>query len=319
MKITALKCEMCGGELVPDASGEYAACGYCHTRHSLETGEKIKVEYSGKIQLEGTSLDEMLQRANTLLNLGEWEKAHYAFQDIADRYPDRFEGWWGLLKVQAENDFERSVVNPQLPNVTEVLEYRETLYNRALGFADSESAAGIKAAYGPVLDKQAALMKKERDRQANEARYRTVTAVCRVVFFLLYAAAVFLYIKPVVSQAVMPEGSGFFGGLKWMLLTYYPPILLWVFLHEFVGGFTESKTGEKADGVGLFLALTAVNAVCIAIFDSSAGGILTIIIASIVLMVLGFLAGLAAMFAGTLLGGLICPGLKAILPKAKAK
>ena len=78
-----LKCKMCGGNLIPDATGRLSTCEYCGTVQTVPTGEDTQ-----KLNL--------FNRANRLRLDCEFDKAAALYEKLVTEFPEDAEGYWGL-------------------------------------------------------------------------------------------------------------------------------------------------------------------------------------------------------------------------------
>lgn len=104
----ALKCDMCGGNLIVDDSGLFSVCESCGARHSKERIQRKleEVKISGPIEVSGIqNADKIVENAQSFKVIGEWEKAKRAYKNLTDNYPNDYRGWWGLIECQTR-DFD---------------------------------------------------------------------------------------------------------------------------------------------------------------------------------------------------------------------
>lgn len=170
-----LQCEICGGYLVMNLSGDLADCESCGMQFKKETIQKMLVELSGPIKIDGAihveglaSLDKLVKNAEKLCELGEYDKAFAIFTKITSDYPEDYRGWWGLVTAWTHN-FEISArFSPEMRCIKEK--------NYALMLASGDNKENLVATY-ESWDKQcdAALEQKainEQKHLENEARIR---------------------------------------------------------------------------------------------------------------------------------------------------
>ena len=82
-----LQCELCGGNLVMDESGEFAACENCGMRFKKETVKKMIVELTGQVKVDGISnIDNLLNRAFGFLEDGNFKQADEYLDSLADLF-----------------------------------------------------------------------------------------------------------------------------------------------------------------------------------------------------------------------------------------
>ncbi|MBP3632943.1 MAG: hypothetical protein J6J43_00015 [Oscillospiraceae bacterium] len=99
-------CDICGGTLMMDKSGETAVCEFCGLKYpKARLQEKIQ-EIKGSVKVEGpvevvgiSTRKKLLDNAEMYLNLGQVGRAQATYTEIIEKYPEEPEGWWGLYKL----------------------------------------------------------------------------------------------------------------------------------------------------------------------------------------------------------------------------
>lgn len=88
--MVALICDICGGNLVMDANGEFAVCESCGMKHSKDRVKAKVQEIKGVVEVtKGEAEKErLLNNANTFMNLGELSNAENILIKLIDDYPD---------------------------------------------------------------------------------------------------------------------------------------------------------------------------------------------------------------------------------------
>ena len=82
--MAAIKCKMCGGDLVLTPDSTVAECEYCGTRQTVPTADSEK-----KLTL--------FARANRLRLACEFDKAAGVYENIVSEFPTEAEAYWGLV------------------------------------------------------------------------------------------------------------------------------------------------------------------------------------------------------------------------------
>ena len=172
-----LQCSVCGGALVMSDDGEKAVCESCGMSFKKETVNKMIMELSGPVKVEGIqNSDSLADRAETFLRLGETEKAHAAFRQMTDEYPADYRGWWGLTRLM---DWEKYFYDSGTGKAAMPL-----VCKRALEFAPEEAKEEIRTYFENQIsavktwtdqrhrDEQAATDQRHRDEQAAEEEYQ---------------------------------------------------------------------------------------------------------------------------------------------------
>ena len=115
--MAALICDICGGNLVMDSSGEYALCESCGMKHTKERVRTKVQEIQGVVEVtKGEAEKErLLKNAETFINLNEEKKALDIYTQLTNEYPDEYRGWLGIAKITT-NDILRilSAISPEL-------------------------------------------------------------------------------------------------------------------------------------------------------------------------------------------------------------
>lgn len=99
-----LQCNICGGKLVMDGSGEKAICSQCGVEYSKEVLQKLIV--SAQTQTSGSTenskADMLAQNGETYTQLKEYDKAEKVYAQMIDTYPQDWRGWWGTFQTQVK-------------------------------------------------------------------------------------------------------------------------------------------------------------------------------------------------------------------------
>lgn len=103
--MSALTCDICGGNLTMNESGDFAVCESCGMKHTKER-VKVKVqEIKGVVEItKGEAEKErLLKNAETFMKIGEIDKAKLLYEKIINDYPDDYRGWWGKVMIYSGN------------------------------------------------------------------------------------------------------------------------------------------------------------------------------------------------------------------------
>ena len=172
-----LQCSVCGGALVMSDDGEKAVCESCGMSFKKETVKKMIMELSGPVKVEGIqNSDSLADRAETFLRLGETEKAHAAFRQMADEYPADYRGWWGQTRLTdwGQYFYDSGLGAATMPEVCK----------RALQFAPEEAKKEIQDYFSEKVSsvkkqtdqrhraEQAAAEEQRRNAKAAEEEYQ---------------------------------------------------------------------------------------------------------------------------------------------------
>lgn len=95
--MAALTCDICGGKLIMDASGEFAVCESCGMQHSKERVKTKAQEITGVVQIDHSNMFEnYCTMANQYFETGELHKADEYCAKALEIDPKSCEMW--LLK-----------------------------------------------------------------------------------------------------------------------------------------------------------------------------------------------------------------------------
>ena len=102
-----LQCEICGGALVMQDG--MAVCESCGMKFSKEEVQKMVVELSGPIQIDGEvkvsgveDADVLYRRAKDYERIGELGDAYYTYSCATEKYPGDGRLWLGLATAQVK-------------------------------------------------------------------------------------------------------------------------------------------------------------------------------------------------------------------------
>ena len=104
--MAALRCDICGGSLMMDTSGEFASCESCGMKHDKRRMQQKAQEITGTVKIEGTvqvdginSADKLSTDAETYIKFGNIGAAMDTFEKLSKEHPSDYRGWWGLAKL----------------------------------------------------------------------------------------------------------------------------------------------------------------------------------------------------------------------------
>lgn len=118
----ALQCDICGGKLAMDVSGEFAVCESCGMKHTKDRMKQKVQEIKGTVKVEGpvkvegiSSANDFLVKARQMVNKNETAKAASFYQKVleieplneeADRYIINYENKEKIWKfINLDNMF----------------------------------------------------------------------------------------------------------------------------------------------------------------------------------------------------------------------
>lgn len=102
MKLIVAKCPSCGAKLDVLENQKTIICEYCKQTILLENESLANSEL--KVSIEGLKTDkELITSANQLLEMGEFLKSKKLFLEFAEKNPNDYHGWLGLLISRTRN------------------------------------------------------------------------------------------------------------------------------------------------------------------------------------------------------------------------
>ncbi len=105
--MSALVCDICGGNLVMDASGEFAVCESCGMKHSKDRVKAKVREIQGTVKIDGAvetvkgeaEKKRLLNIIRMQVNVGNLEKALRICQKVNTEYPEEVEAYFNTLEI----------------------------------------------------------------------------------------------------------------------------------------------------------------------------------------------------------------------------
>lgn len=158
MPLLPAKCPICGAILNIESKKEAAVCPSCNNAFVVEKAINNYNTYNtitaDTVVVQGESEKEQLNKnGETYIKLGSWEKAREAYQQMVEKFPDDYRGWWGLVvcchrEIKTEMDYHnliwRMEAIAKLAPDDKLLEYRriidEKLHEQAVLNAKKNTA-----------------------------------------------------------------------------------------------------------------------------------------------------------------------------------
>ena len=109
-KFVSGKCPNCGANLELDNEQTTAFCAYCGSKISVEeAAEKLKIELSGKIEIDGiNSVRKLYENAESYIKLKDYDNAFNTYRTIINNNPEEIPAYKGAL-IAASYDMTREV------------------------------------------------------------------------------------------------------------------------------------------------------------------------------------------------------------------
>lgn len=115
MGFVAAKCTQCGANIKVDESKDSGICSHCNTVFVME---KVINNYNsivnnnhnnrGATIVGDNELNKLLDAAKGFKRLGQIENAYKTYMRIAQEYPQKFDGWWGLVSCKLSLSVEKN-------------------------------------------------------------------------------------------------------------------------------------------------------------------------------------------------------------------
>ena len=105
MPLVKAQCENCNGVLTVDSSKRAAICPYCGTPYVVQDAINYHTTQVENLHADVVNIYnqdsklELLKRADTFYELGQFEDAVEAYNKATKLYPDEHRGWWGVYKT----------------------------------------------------------------------------------------------------------------------------------------------------------------------------------------------------------------------------
>jgi len=156
--MAGLVCDICGGKLMSDESGEIFTCESCGTRYPKERVKKMFAEVSGTVRVENVAnLESLFKRAGLALCDSDFRQATEYYNKTLDIDPEYAPSYVGLLMAKRGIRREEDLGSLSMPID------RNTYYQKAFRFGDA-SLRGRLDGYRQMVDERvAAIRKSEQD------------------------------------------------------------------------------------------------------------------------------------------------------------
>ena len=136
MPLVKAQCTNCGAILEVDSSKDAAICQSCGTPYIVEKAiQRFNINNTNYIEnaaiLSETEFQKLFEAAEGYLKLGKINDAKSKFRCICSEYPQKYEGWWGVVRCVIGEEMKKD--SPELAAIIESDEY-----NNAKKVATSE-------------------------------------------------------------------------------------------------------------------------------------------------------------------------------------
>jgi len=165
-----ITCDICGGTLSMDASGEFATCDSCGMKH---TKDRVKAKAQANIGTVAVSniasLESLMKRGHLALEDSEWKQADEYFDRVLDINPEYASAYMGKLCAEAKVKREELLVD------SEVRISKLNSFIKAIRFAITDSQVKLKEY--DEKNKELLQVKEKRQKEAKEETKRKLAQI----------------------------------------------------------------------------------------------------------------------------------------------
>ncbi len=116
MPLVQSKCTNCGGELQVDSEKEAAICPYCGSAYIVEKAvQHFQVTnnniFNGAKIIQEDGFKKLIEAAEGYVRLGDFKSAKSTYERISKEYPQKGEGWLGLVKLEIDIEKKKFDIN----------------------------------------------------------------------------------------------------------------------------------------------------------------------------------------------------------------
>jgi alpha-tubulin suppressor-like RCC1 family protein len=111
--MAAITCDICGGNLSMDASGDFAVCESCGMKHTKDRVKAKAQEITGTVAISNIAgLESLMKRGQLALEDSNWKQADEYFDKVLDIDPEYAPAYIGKLCAELEVQKEEQLVEP---------------------------------------------------------------------------------------------------------------------------------------------------------------------------------------------------------------
>ena len=116
MPLVQAKCTNCGGKLQVDSTKEAAICPYCGSAYIVDKAvQHFQVTnnnwFNGAKIIQEDGFKKLIEAAEGYVRLGDFETAISTYVRITKEYPQKGEGWLGLVKLEIDKEIKKFDIN----------------------------------------------------------------------------------------------------------------------------------------------------------------------------------------------------------------
>jgi hypothetical protein len=136
--MAAIKCDICGGSLSMDSSGDFATCDSCGMKHTKDRVKAMAMEVTGTVAVSNIAgVESLMKRGNLALEDSKWKEANEYFEKVLDIDAEYAPAYFGKLCSELKISNEVNLTNHE-----ELLENIPN-FKKALRFADADYRAKL--------------------------------------------------------------------------------------------------------------------------------------------------------------------------------
>jgi alpha-tubulin suppressor-like RCC1 family protein len=111
--MAAITCDICGGNLSMDASGDFAVCESCGMKHTKDRVKAKAQEITGTVAISNIAgLESLMKRGKLALEDSNWKQADEYFDKVLDIDPEYAPAYIGKLCAELKVQKEERLVEP---------------------------------------------------------------------------------------------------------------------------------------------------------------------------------------------------------------
>lgn len=145
MPLLPAKCPICGAILNIESEKEAAICPNCNNAFVVEKAINNYRTYNtinaDTVVVQNESEKEQLNKnGETYIKLGYFEKAKEYYEQLVEKFPDDYRGWWGLIRCKfLKNDLNKIQEQSKNPYVCKICGYSITEWREKCPSCDNRN------------------------------------------------------------------------------------------------------------------------------------------------------------------------------------
>lgn len=167
MALVPAKCPNCGGMIQIESGNRAGICAFCkqpfvsedainnyNTYNNTYNHNTYNIENADLHIVDESNIDKKLESAETfLLKLNDYNEARQIFEDVSRLAPERYEAWYGLVRVATKNFECNTITSVDDPRMSESFYRRINIdLGKAIKVAPESKKQEIKQSVRKYLD-----------------------------------------------------------------------------------------------------------------------------------------------------------------------